>query len=81
MKTLCQDCLRVIETSFEDYIKSDYGKGLCVCSGEVCNCDSCYMTIAELTYHNWSKPYLGLLKPILAWTPEVGAVICSSKTA
>lgn len=74
MKTLCQDCLRVIEITLEDYIAADYGKGMCECGGEVCHCDACLLSIAKMTHHNWGRPYLGQMKPVIAWTPEDGAV-------
>jgi hypothetical protein len=74
MKTLCQDCLRVVEVSLADYRAADYGKGLCACGGKVCHCDACLLSIAKMSCHDWSTPYLGQMRPVFAWTPEKGMV-------
>ncbi len=75
MKTLCQDCLRIVEVSLKAYEAVDYGKGMCECGGEVCHCESCMWTIDFLNQWDWSIPCLEFKKPIFSWTPEGGMVI------
>lgn len=78
MITLCQDCLRVIETTLEKYRASDYGKNLCTCRGEVCHCQACIDLINQLKkgdYHIASGYEHGLKVFIKSWTATEGVIL------
>jgi hypothetical protein len=75
MKALCQNCLRVVDVTLADYEAADYGQGMCICGGEVCNCSSCQYDIERLEKWNWARPFPYFKKPILFWTPEEGGTL------
>lgn len=78
MITLCQDCLRVIRTTPEEYKASDYGKGLCSCRGDVCHCQACISLLWQLLagdYHVANKNEHGLTVAIKGWTATEGVVL------
>ncbi len=77
MKTLCQDCLRVVTVDVDEY-KESTGKGMCPCGGEVCHCKMCMLSIKDLTEWDQSVPFsLGLQVTILSWTPTDGCVVAA----
>jgi hypothetical protein len=75
MIALCQNCLRVVDVTLADYEAADYGKGMCICGGEVCHCDACLLSIEKMSNWSWTRPYLGQKKPVLFWTPEEGGTL------